>query len=227
MSYDTQVDVVVVGAGLSGLRAAVDLHKAGLSVAVLEARDRVGGKTLSVAASHLGGNVDLGAAWINDTNQSEMYKLAREFGFDLVEQRATGFSLSRNSQRQLTRTSFGEPQRTSPEEFEAVGALFEKLVGTIAKAHPEWPHLTPGAVDLDSMTFAEWARRASESEIGVTVANRLSTALLGVEAEETSALFMIDYIQSGTGLENMVSDMKNGGQFLRNRQGANSILNYT
>lgn len=87
------VDVVVVGAGLSGLRAALDLDHAGLSFVVLEAMNRVGGKTFSKRASAQGGMVDLGAAWINDTNQSEMYQLAQEFGFDLKVQRATGLDI--------------------------------------------------------------------------------------------------------------------------------------
>ncbi|KAF1812577.1 amine oxidase [Eremomyces bilateralis CBS 781.70] len=213
------VDVLVVGAGLSGLRAAVDVHRAGLSVVVLEARDRVGGKTLSVAASHLGGKVDLGAAWINDTNQSEMYKLAREFGFDLVEQRSSGFNLTKGLDGNLVKFPFNSSGPASPQDEAARDAFYGALVEHVSVANHESPHLCPDALKLDSMTFEEFARAESKSEVGVNVANRMSAALLGVDAEEVSALFMVDYIQSGTGLENMSSDLKDGGQYLRNRQG--------
>lgn len=102
------LDVVVVGAGLSGLRAAREIHAAGLKYVVLEAMDRVGGKTLSVPASSKGtGVVDLGAAWINDTNQSEMYSLAQEFSFDLVKQRGEGDSVVRAPDGKIDKVPYG------------------------------------------------------------------------------------------------------------------------
>ena len=63
------LDVVVVGAGLSGLQAALSFRQAGLTVKVIEARDRVGGKTLSVPCSDGRGYADLGAAWLNNNTQ--------------------------------------------------------------------------------------------------------------------------------------------------------------
>lgn len=84
------VDVVVVGAGLSGLQTAYDIQKAGLSCVVLEARGRVGGKTWSVEPLEDGKVVDLGAAWINDTNQARVHALSRNLGLETVIQNTTG-----------------------------------------------------------------------------------------------------------------------------------------
>lgn len=86
----TKVDVVVVGGGLSGLSAAFDVQKAGYTCVVLEARDRVGGKTWSQPSANGKGVVDMGAAWINSTNQSKMYSLAQRLGLELILQNTVG-----------------------------------------------------------------------------------------------------------------------------------------
>ncbi|WP_303624188.1 flavin monoamine oxidase family protein [Mycolicibacterium arenosum] len=72
------VHVVVVGAGLSGLTAARDLHRAGVDVVVLEAADRVGGRSMS-ETSALGSRLDLGGQWLGPDHH-RVAAMAAELG---------------------------------------------------------------------------------------------------------------------------------------------------
>ncbi|MBA8989325.1 monoamine oxidase [Curtobacterium pusillum] len=79
----TAADVVVVGAGAAGLAAARALNRAGRRVVVLEARDRIGGRTWTDSA--LGVPVDLGASWIHGIDGNPLWALASAFGIETVE----------------------------------------------------------------------------------------------------------------------------------------------
>lgn len=86
-ALDSQADFAVVGAGLAGLRTAVSLSATGATVAVFEARQRVGGRVLS-APQPEGTTVpplvlDLGAQWVGP-GQTEVLRLIKELNLHVV-----------------------------------------------------------------------------------------------------------------------------------------------
>ncbi|WP_306317477.1 MULTISPECIES: FAD-dependent oxidoreductase [unclassified Streptomyces] len=90
MLQPTEHDVVVIGAGVSGLVAATALHEAGLGVVCLEARDRVGGRLLSVpSAADPSRALDLGASWFWD-GEERVRTLARQGEVALIDQHLAG-----------------------------------------------------------------------------------------------------------------------------------------
>src|SRR5689334_22200930 len=76
----TQSDVLVIGAGLSGLRAALDLQEQGYSVQVIEGRKRVGGRVLSLY--DVPGNPEAGGNGIG-AGYGRMIDAANKYGAEL------------------------------------------------------------------------------------------------------------------------------------------------
>ena len=107
------VDVVVIGAGLSGLQAALDIQQAGFSCVILEARDRVGGKTLSQPLASGKGVVDLGAAWLNEVTQPKIYALAKKYGFETVVQPFRGDGIVQDTKGKIQRVAQDQLPRVS------------------------------------------------------------------------------------------------------------------
>ena len=81
-----QTDILIIGAGLSGLHTLYQLQKRGISCALVEGRSRIGGRILSVHGREQGDNrdkigFDLGPAWFWQ-GQSRMFALIEEAGFE-------------------------------------------------------------------------------------------------------------------------------------------------
>src|SRR5581483_7785936 len=77
-------DVIVIGAGVAGLAAAGELGKAGLRVILLEARDRVGGRILTLHPTSINHPVELGAEFIHGLSD-EIWDIVRKIGLETHE----------------------------------------------------------------------------------------------------------------------------------------------
>ncbi|KAI1410984.1 putative amine oxidase [Hypoxylon sp. FL1857] len=218
-------DAIVVGAGLSGLQAAVNIQAAGFSCLVLEANDRVGGKTLSIKSSSKPTGVnDVGGAWVNDTNQSEIWKLFQKYNLGAVIQRATGTSFRQSEDGSVVAHPYHDesPKREDDDRAKEMRRIYGAVYQAVEASDLEHPETGPDAQKLDSITLAEFCQEVAPN-IGVSIASALTTSLLGVEAQEVSALYMINYIKSGSGIKSIISDGKDGAQYIRARRGTQTI----
>ena len=81
-SLPSSVDVAIIGAGAAGLGAANALKNSGLSILVLEARDRVGGRAHTIMASP-DVTFDVGCGWLHSADENSFVKIAEQLNFEL------------------------------------------------------------------------------------------------------------------------------------------------
>lgn len=207
-SEQTTFDTIIVGAGLSGLYAARVLSQAGQRVAVLEARDRVGGLTYSPHNEYLGEHIDLGGAWLADAH-TRMHELVKEFSVPLVRQYTTGkVMVVDGDSRNLGEAGTFPGLEPFLPEVGAVTAQFEAIANRLDIDAP-WTH--ENALELDSMTFAAWVSQNVESPKVHDLLTSSIDAYFGVRAEEVSCLEAIHLIKTCSDILSM-ADTETGGQ---------------
>jgi monoamine oxidase len=86
MSLPSEVDVAIIGAGAAGLGAAHALESSGLSILVLEARDRVGGRAHTIMAAP-DVTFDLGCGWLHSADQNSFVGIAERLNFEIDKTR--------------------------------------------------------------------------------------------------------------------------------------------
>jgi monoamine oxidase len=196
-----RVDVVIVGAGLAGLSAASDLVAAGHSVAVLEARDRVGGRTLNHSLGH-GQVVEVGGQWVGP-GQSRILARARQHGIRTFKTYTHGEQVLEYEGR-VSRFDGLIPPLPEPDagDFNQLLGRLVALTETVPTAKP-WT--APNAPALDAQTLETW-KLANSSTRGARFLLDLATkAVFAAEPRDLSLLHALFYLRAGNGIINLTS----------------------
>ena len=192
-------DVAVVGAGLAGLTAARLLARAGCSVVVLEARDRVGGRTFSQATER--GVIDLGGQWIGPT-QARMRRLVDELGIATFPTHHQGRKVLAVGGRIATYE--GEIPALAPHKLLLMQAALAHLDRSAARVPLADPWHARGAARLDAATVASWRRWLAPARDVRAVLDVAVRSVFGAEPSEISLLHFLFYLHSGGGLMRLV-----------------------
>jgi monoamine oxidase len=203
-------DVVVVGAGLAGLTAARELSGAGLDVRVLEARDRVGGRTLSQpVGDHPEDIVELGGQWVGPT-QHEVLSLADDLGIETYPTHATGKNLFEDGRGKLKRYS-GTIPMLPPHVMVDYGQADLRLKRLVKRINPEAPWDAEVAERLDEQSFATWIRRTAKTKTAREALTTAIRAVFSVEPADVSLLHVLFYAAAAGGWDDLL-DTEGGAQ---------------
>ena len=202
-----EVDVVVVGAGLAGLSAARDLAAAGRTVAVLEARDRVGGRVLNHPLGD-GKVVEVGGQWVGPT-QERILALGRDVGVETFPTYDSGARVLHFNGRRGTYR--GTIPRINPVVIADVGRAQARLEALARKVPLEAPWSAPKAAAWDAVTFATWLRRNTVTAGARTLLALGIEAVLACEPGDVSLLHVLFYAHSAGSFQ-MAIDTGGGAQ---------------
>jgi monoamine oxidase len=202
-----EADVVVVGAGIAGLVTARSLAVTGRSVLVLEARDRVGGRTLNMPLEG-GGVSEIGGQWVGP-GQDRVLALADELGLETFPTYHDGRNLLELGGKR--KRYKGTIPRLSPLvllDIDRGRRRLDKLARTVP---PEAPWTAPDAERLDATTVGSWLHDTLRTRRARTLIEIAIGTAFGVRPAQMSLLWMLHLVNSCGGFDAMI-DVEGGAQ---------------
>ena len=203
-----KVDVVVVGAGIAGLVAAREVAAKGLSVLVLEARNRVGGRVLNHELKTGGATIEAGGAFVGPT-QTHIRRLAKELQVPTFKEYNTGNSVYVSST--LGRLEYSGTVPPDPTILPDAGILLTQIDQYASEIAVDAPWSHPRAREWDRMTLRDYIRsNAVVNPEGVANLIECWTQPgFGADPRELSFLFVLWYVACS-------GNERNVGTFSRN-----------
>jgi monoamine oxidase len=188
-----KADVVVVGAGLAGLTAARELDAAGVSVLVMEAENRVGGRTATRRVA--GVLVEMGGQWIGP-GQRRISALARSVGVETFPTHVPGRTVLCEGGRRSEYDEYGEIPFQDPGALQEVRDAFEALSGLARGVPADSPWTAEEAVEWDGQTLETWKLGHTQSTGARFFFDLAVESLYACEPRDVSLLGVLSDIAS-------------------------------
>ncbi|WP_233608568.1 flavin monoamine oxidase family protein [Nocardia stercoris] len=213
-----EADVAVIGAGLSGLTAAYRLSQQGRSVVVLEASDRVGGRTVNLEVAP-GVVVDGGAQWIGGKH-TEMFDLLDELGIDTFDSYTAGRTIyQRRGVRADFKGTIPPLKRAVLADFAQAQFRLEVMAGRVPDGKP-WQ---AAKSDIwDGTSLGHWLDRNCLTPEARDLFTFCFTTMLADDPHRVSLLSVLHQIRTCGGLEYMINT-EDGAQETRIQGGSQRV----